>query len=157
MGLNIHFSRPSLGWRRSPACYTRVSLEILPSKEANLRPVGETRVLSFFTKKDDPGDHQGNRPIYLVCELHKLFRKTRISRTLDEAQPVEQAEFRKGFTFVDHTQTVPGPFMFAGNTVIPTFVDHKKASNSTEMNAVSFAFIGQGVDSSFRSTSDRPF
>ncbi|KAK6764382.1 hypothetical protein RB195_024635 [Necator americanus] len=49
-------------------------------------------------KKGDREDLRNYRPICLLSVLYKVFTKiilTRISRTLDEAQPQEQAGFRK--------------------------------------------------------------
>ncbi|KAK6760622.1 hypothetical protein RB195_021908 [Necator americanus] len=54
-------------------------------------------------------DLRNYRPICLLSVLYKVFTKiilTRISRTLDEAQPQEQAGFRQGFSCLDHIQTV---------------------------------------------------
>ncbi|KAK6762617.1 hypothetical protein RB195_023369 [Necator americanus] len=56
-------------------------------------------------KKGDREDLRNYRPICLLSVLYKLFTKiilTRISRTLDEAQPQEQAGFRQGFSCLDH-------------------------------------------------------
>ncbi|KAK6760344.1 hypothetical protein RB195_021715 [Necator americanus] len=60
-------------------------------------------------KKGDREDLRNYRPICLLSVLYKVFTKiilTRISRTLDEAQPQEQAGFRQGFSCIDHIQTV---------------------------------------------------
>ena len=60
-------------------------------------------------KKGDRDDLRNYRPISLLSVLYKLYMKiilTRISRTLDEAQPYEQAGFRQGFSCMDHIRTV---------------------------------------------------
>ncbi|KAK6730725.1 hypothetical protein RB195_007287 [Necator americanus] len=60
-------------------------------------------------KKGDREDLRNYRPISLLSVLYKVFTKiilTRIARTLDEAQPQEQAGFRQGFSCLDHIQTV---------------------------------------------------
>ncbi|KAK6753595.1 hypothetical protein RB195_012903 [Necator americanus] len=60
-------------------------------------------------KKGDREDLRNCRPICLLSVLYKVFTKiilTRISRTLSEAQPQEQAGFRQGFSCLDHIQTV---------------------------------------------------
>ncbi|KAK6765413.1 hypothetical protein RB195_025366 [Necator americanus] len=60
-------------------------------------------------KKGDREDLRNYRPICLLSVLYKVFTKiilTRISRTLDEAQPQEQAGFRQRFSCLDHIQTV---------------------------------------------------
>ncbi|KAK6762199.1 hypothetical protein RB195_023056 [Necator americanus] len=60
-------------------------------------------------KKGEQEDLRNYRPICLLSVLYKVFTKiilTRISRTLNEAQPQEQAGFRQGFSCLDHIQTV---------------------------------------------------
>ncbi|KAK6761851.1 hypothetical protein RB195_022820 [Necator americanus] len=60
-------------------------------------------------KKGDREDLRNYCPICLLSVLYKVFTKiilTRISRTLDGAQPLEQAGFRQGFSCLDHIQTV---------------------------------------------------
>ncbi|KAK6761527.1 hypothetical protein RB195_022555 [Necator americanus] len=84
-------------------------------------------------KKSDREDLRNYRPICLLSVLYKVFTKiilTRISRTLDEAQPQEQAGFRKGFSCLDHIQTV--------SRVI-----------ERETNAILSALVDQGVDASY--------
>ncbi|KAJ1374277.1 hypothetical protein KIN20_036931 [Parelaphostrongylus tenuis] len=48
----------------------------------------------------------------------------RILRTLDEAQPIEQTGFRKGFCCMDHIQTVP-----RGNEITVTHSQQPPCSN----------------------------
>ncbi|KAE9412728.1 hypothetical protein Angca_007866, partial [Angiostrongylus cantonensis] len=63
----------------------------------------------ILPKKGDRKNFRNYRPVCLLNVLYKLFTKiilSRISRTLDEAQPVEQAGFRKGFCCMDQIQTV---------------------------------------------------
>ncbi|KAK6736283.1 hypothetical protein RB195_019139 [Necator americanus] len=89
-------------------------------------------------KKGDREDLRNSRPICLLSVLYKVFTKiilTRISRTLDEAQPQEQAGFRQGFSCLDHIQTV--------SRVI------EKAFDSVETNAILSALVDQGVDDSY--------
>ncbi|KAK6726965.1 hypothetical protein RB195_004953 [Necator americanus] len=60
-------------------------------------------------KKGDRDDLRNYRPICLLSVSYKVFTKiilTRISRTVDEAQPQEQAGFRQGSSCLDHIQTV---------------------------------------------------
>ncbi|KAK6759635.1 hypothetical protein RB195_021301 [Necator americanus] len=49
-------------------------------------------------------------PFYILLSVYyKLFTEiilTRMSRTLDEAQPDEQAGFRQGFSYMNHIQTL---------------------------------------------------
>ncbi|KAE9416321.1 hypothetical protein Angca_002462, partial [Angiostrongylus cantonensis] len=95
------------------------------------------------------------RPICLLSVLYKLFTKIillRISRTLDEAPPVEQTGFRKGFCCMDYIQTVSRVIEVCREYHLPlvlTFVDYEKAFDSVEMNAILSALVDQGVDPSY--------
>ncbi|KAE9419955.1 hypothetical protein Angca_002361, partial [Angiostrongylus cantonensis] len=86
--------------------------------------------------KKDQKDLRNYRPICLLSVLYKLFTKiilSRISRTLDEAQPIEQAGFRKGFCCMDHIQTVSRVIEVCREYHLPlvlTFADYEKAFNS---------------------------
>ncbi|KAK6741383.1 hypothetical protein RB195_009312 [Necator americanus] len=83
-------------------------------------------------KKGDREDLRNYRPICLLSVLYKVFTKiilTRISRTLDEAQPQEQAGFRQGFSCLDHIQTVSRVIEVCREYRLPlvlTFVDYEK-------------------------------
>ncbi|KAK6742176.1 hypothetical protein RB195_009817 [Necator americanus] len=97
-------------------------------------------------KKGDREDLPNYRPICLLSVLYKIFTKiilTRISRTLDEAQPQEQAGFGQGFSCLDHIQTVSRVIE------VLTFVDYEKAFDSVYTNATLSALVDQGVDSSY--------
>ncbi|KAK6741808.1 hypothetical protein RB195_009591 [Necator americanus] len=109
--------------------------------------------------KDDREDLRNYRPICLLSVLYKVFTKiilTRISRTLDEAQPQEQAGFRQGFSCLDHIQTVSRVIEVCREYRLPlvlTFVDYEKAFDSVETNAILSALVDQGVDASYVRTS----
>ncbi|EYB82909.1 hypothetical protein Y032_0347g3154 [Ancylostoma ceylanicum] len=106
-------------------------------------------------KKGDREDLRNYRPICLLSVLYKLFTKiilTRISRTLDEAQPQEQAGFRQGFSCMDNIQTVSRVIEVCREYRLPlvlTFVDYEKAFDSVETNAILSALVDQGVDASY--------
>uniref|UniRef100_A0A7I4Y8T5 Reverse transcriptase domain-containing protein n=1 Tax=Haemonchus contortus TaxID=6289 RepID=A0A7I4Y8T5_HAECO len=119
--------------------------EKIPDQWRNSRMV-------ILHKKGNRDDLRNYRPISLLSVLYKLFTKiilTRISRTLDEAQPVEQAGFRKGFSCLDHIQAVAMVIEVCREFRMPlvlTFVDYEKAFDSVETNAVLSALVDQGVD-----------
>ncbi|KAL6723479.1 hypothetical protein Aduo_018478 [Ancylostoma duodenale] len=106
-------------------------------------------------KKGDREDLRNYRPICLLSVLYKLFTKiilTRISRTLDEAQPQEQTGFRKGFSCMDNIQTVSRVIEVCREYRLPlvlTFVDYEKAFDNVETNAILSALVDQGVDASY--------
>ncbi|KAK6745517.1 hypothetical protein RB195_011939 [Necator americanus] len=67
-------------------------------------------------------------------------------RTLDEAQPQEQAGFRQGFSCLDHIQTVSRVIEVCREYRLPlvlTFVDYEKAFDSVETNAILSALVDQ--------------
>ncbi|KAK6740801.1 hypothetical protein RB195_008947 [Necator americanus] len=98
------------------------------------------------------GDLRNYRPICLLSVLYKVFTKiilTRISRTMDEAQPQEQAGFRQGFSCLDHNQTVSRVIEICREYRLPivlTFVEHEKEFDSVEANAILSALLDQSVD-----------
>ncbi|KAK6764609.1 hypothetical protein RB195_024799 [Necator americanus] len=106
-------------------------------------------------KKGDREDLRNYYPICLLSVLYKLFTKiilTRISRTLDEAQPQEQAGFRQGFSCLDHIQNVSTVIEVCWEyrlSLVLTFVDYEKAFGSVETNAILSALVDQGVDESY--------
>ncbi|KAK6744979.1 hypothetical protein RB195_011594 [Necator americanus] len=60
-------------------------------------------------KNGDPHDIGNYRPICLLYAIHKLFTRVilnTIEIVLDEGELCEQAEFRKGFSTIDHIHTV---------------------------------------------------
>ncbi|KAK6735301.1 hypothetical protein RB195_018475 [Necator americanus] len=106
-------------------------------------------------KKGDREDFRNYRPICLLSVLYKVFTKiifTRISRTLDEAQPQEQAGFRQGFSCLDHIQTVSRVIEACREYRLPfvlTFVNYEKALGSVQTNAILSALVHQGVEASY--------
>ncbi|KAK6735227.1 hypothetical protein RB195_018418 [Necator americanus] len=73
-------------------------------------------------------------------------------RTLDEAQPQEQAGFRQRFSCLDHIQTVSRVIEACRGYRLPlvlTFVDYEKAFDSVETNAILSALVDQVVNSSY--------
>ncbi|KAK6763816.1 hypothetical protein RB195_024226 [Necator americanus] len=105
-------------------------------------------------KKGDREDLRSYRTICLLSVLYKIIL-TRISRTLDETQPQEQAGFRQGFSCLDHIQTVSRVIEVCREYRLPlvlTFVDYEKAFDSVGTNAILSALVDQGVDASYERT-----
>ncbi|KAK6765100.1 hypothetical protein RB195_025148 [Necator americanus] len=122
--------------------------EGIPDQWKTLRTV-------LFHKKGDQEDIRNFRPICLLSVLYKIFTKiilTRIPRTLDEAQPQEQAGFSQGFSCLDHIQTVSGIIEVCREYLLPlvlTVVDYEKVFDSVETNPMLSALVDQGVHASY--------
>lgn len=103
-------------------------------------------------KKGDRSDLGNYRPISLMSNLYKIFSKiilNRLSITLDENQPAEQAGFRKNFSTVDHIQVVTqivGKCREYNKTIYVGFIDFTKAFDSLEHIAIWDALCQQGVE-----------
>ncbi|KAK6744932.1 hypothetical protein RB195_011570 [Necator americanus] len=77
--------------------------------ECKVTKQGETSKIVLLYKKGDPHDIGNYRPICLLYAIHKLFTRVilnRIEIVLDEGELCEQAEFREGFSTIDHIHTV---------------------------------------------------
>ncbi|KAL6738932.1 hypothetical protein Aduo_012428 [Ancylostoma duodenale] len=103
-------------------------------------------------KKGDKEDLENYRPITLLAVLYEVFTRcilTRIRRTLDEAQPLEQAGFRRKFSTLDHIITCCRLIEAAREYQEPlvlAFIDYKKAFDSVEPARVWKALEEQGVE-----------
>ena len=78
--------------------------------------------------------------------------KNRISNTLNESQPPEQAAYRQGFSTMDHLHTINQILETAEEYKIPicmAFIDYEKAFDSIEHTAVFQALEKQGVESRY--------
>ena len=63
----------------------------------------------FLHKKGDKEDIKNYRPISLLSHTYKFLTRiitNRVTRRLDEFQPVEQAGFRGGYNTIDHIHTL---------------------------------------------------
>ena len=87
--------------------------------------------------------------------MYKIFTKiitSRISNTLDENQPREQAGFRKGYSTMDHLHTVNQMIEKTSEYRIPlavAFVDYSKAFDSVEISEVISALSEQGIQTAY--------
>ncbi|KAK6749059.1 hypothetical protein RB195_001584 [Necator americanus] len=93
--------------------------------------------------------------IGLLSVIYKLFTRlilNRIEEVLDEGQPCEQAEFRKGFSTLDHIHTVSKLIEVSREYKMPlclTFIDLKEAFDSVETESVVEALDNQGVPTQY--------
>ena len=98
-----------------------------------------------------PEDLKNYRPITLLPTIYKVFTKlltNRMTRQLDEQQPREQADFRSGFSTIDHLQVVNQVLERTRKCKIPLcmiFVDYDKAFDFIEINAIANALIQQNI------------
>ncbi|KAK6743209.1 hypothetical protein RB195_010459 [Necator americanus] len=106
-------------------------------------------------KKGDPHDIGKYRPICLLSIIYKLFTRVivnTIEKILDEVRPCEQAEFRKGFSTIDHIHTVSKLIEVSREYKMPlfrTFIDSNKDFDSVETEAVMEALDNQGVPTQY--------
>ncbi|KAK6760371.1 hypothetical protein RB195_021734 [Necator americanus] len=127
------------------------SPRILPSEEERISDQWKTSRTVLIHKKGDREDRV-YRLICLLSVLYKAFTEIilpRISKTLDEAQPQEQAGFRQRFSCLDHIQTVSRVIEDCLEYRLPlvvAFVDYEKAFDSVETNAILSALADQSED-----------
>lgn len=114
--------------------------EVLVGSKSPL--VWKNAVVTILDKKGDNTNLSNYRPISLLSQVYKLFAKilcNRITRQLDECQPVEQAGFRSGFSTIDHIHTVKQLMEKSSEYNRPlclAFIDYEKAFDSVEHWAV---------------------
>ncbi|TMS36183.1 hypothetical protein L596_003414 [Steinernema carpocapsae] len=112
--------------------------------------MADSRTILLF-KKGDHLDLKNYRPISLLPTIYKVLSRVisaRIDRTLDEAQPIEQAGFRKNCSTAEHLQAVNQLLEKAREYRVPifmVFIDFEKAFDSVESNAIWNAAQRQGV------------
>jgi len=110
----------------------------------------EYRITVIF-KKGDRHKADNYRPIILPPILYKLFSRMiqcRIKRLLEEAQPIDQAGFRSGYSCADHLFTVVQLSEKMDEFQLPLWicaVDFKKAFDTVEHEAIWRALHTQKV------------
>lgn len=111
---------------------------------------GESDIILIHKKgaKDNIGNY---RPISLMSNIYKVFAKVkldRISKTLDECQPIEQAGFRKDFSTIDHIHTVKQvmqKYKEFRKPLFIAFIDYSKAFDSLNHTCIWTSLKQQGV------------
>ena len=112
-------------------------------------------IVILLHKKGDKQNLNNYRPITLLPIIYKLFTKiitNRITNTLDENQPREQAGFRSGFSTIDHLHAIIQLIEKSIEYNKPLclgFVDYEKAFDSIEHTAVFNALREQGINENY--------
>lgn len=108
-----------------------------------------TIILIF--KKGDIADLNNYRPISLLPAFYKLFMKVmlnRLSKTLDNSQPREQAGFRSGYSTTDHLHCITQIIEKCQEYQKPlflAFIDFTKAFDSIEHHHIWKSLAEQGI------------
>lgn len=114
-----------------------------------------TSSIVLLHKKGDKNNINNYRPISLTSNIYKIFAKVllhRLTKTLDENQPREQAGFRSGYSTLDHLHVIKQLFE-KGNeyniTFYCCFVDYSKAFDTIEHEKIWQALKSQGIENKY--------
>lgn len=106
-------------------------------------------------KKGNKDDIANYRPISLMSNVYKIFSKVlldRLTKTLDENQPKEQAGFRSEFSTIDHIHSIKQVIQKCKEyniTFYLAFVDYNKAFDSLKHTKIWEALETQGVEKKY--------
>ncbi|CAH2090098.1 unnamed protein product [Euphydryas editha] len=106
-------------------------------------------------KKGNPQDIGNYRPISLLSSTYKLFASIilkRITQEIDNAQPIEQAGFRSGYSTMDHIQTIEQiieKYREFNRPLYVAFIDYSKAFDSISHNSIWNALSSLKIDKKY--------
>ena len=113
----------------------------MPERKQNSKELENLKMI-LIHKKGDNRDLKNYRPISLLSNLYKVFTKiltVRLTKVLDENQPIEQAGFRSGYSTIDHINTSSQLKEKCAEYQKPlclAFVDYEKAFDSVKTWAI---------------------
>lgn len=114
----------------------------------------ESNIILLY-KKGNPREIGNYRPISLLPSLYKLFSSiidSRVSKTLEINQPVEQAGFRKGFSTIDHIHTLEliiEKYRENQRPLYAAYIDYQKAFDTISHESIWEALKSQGVEKTY--------
>ncbi|RCN34152.1 hypothetical protein ANCCAN_20010 [Ancylostoma caninum] len=123
-------------------------------KEPQVPAPWQTSETILLHRKGDKEDLINYRPITLLPFLYKIPTRcllTRIRRTLEEAQPVEQAGFRSGYCTIDHIATCARVIEACGEHQLPlvmVLIDYRKAFDSVAVHRFE-DLLEQGIEQQY--------
>ena len=129
-----------LGGEESVKQTTQIFNQILETKK--IPAEWKEAKMIILHKNGDARDFKNYKPISLLFHMYKLFTRIlqkRMGRVLDENQPREQAGCRKGYSTIDHLQTINHLIENCNEFKRPLcigYIDNEKALDSTEHEAV---------------------
>lgn len=138
---------------------TLESIEILLNKclsEGKIPNTWQNAKVILLYKKGDKLKIDNYRPISLLPHPYKLLTKiitNRLTNKFDEYQPPEQAGFRKGYSTIEHIQTIRTLIEKCSEYNVPlhlAFVDYNKAFDSVELWAIYKAMDHARIDSRYK-------
>ena len=117
--------------------------------------VWKNALIVLIHKNGNTSGIKNYRPSSLLPIMYKVFLNIllqRMIRTLDFHQPREQAEFRAGYSSIDHLQVVNQLQEKANEYNMPLcfdFVDYEKVFDSKEFEPLFEGLKNQGIDEAY--------
>ena len=121
-------------------------------KQRNIPTSWKDAKVTILHKKGDQEDLKNYRPISLLSIIYKLLTKIitkRLETTLDHAQPIKQAWFRKGYSTIDNIQVVQQITERCGEYEIPlclAFIGFEKAFDLIKLETIFEALRREGIE-----------
>ena len=121
-------------------------------KQRNIPTSWKDAKVNVLHKKGDQEDLKNYETISLLSVIYKLLTKIitkRLETTLDHAQPIEQAGFRRGYSTIDNIQVVQQVIERCDEYKIPfclALIDFEKAFDSIKLETIFEALRRGGIE-----------